>query len=162
MRAVTAAQMKAIDAAAVAREGEVALMNAAGEGIARLIDRYARGTGPIVAVALEKRPRYRPLSRPARALSADETDAIAPGEGKGDVLKERVGSKGFGDSLSIYNRRQRLAISQLAVLRLSGNAGRNEGSASSLTVPRMLRKLTTDAKLISKLASAFERRKSAN
>ncbi|HEX3462601.1 MAG TPA: NAD(P)H-hydrate dehydratase [Candidatus Elarobacter sp.] len=42
MRAVTAAQMRAIDAAAVAREGEVALMRAAGEAIASLIDRYAR------------------------------------------------------------------------------------------------------------------------
>lgn len=51
MRAVTAAQMRAIDAAAVAREGEVALMRAAGEAIASLIDRYARGSGPVVAVA---------------------------------------------------------------------------------------------------------------
>ena len=51
MRAVTVAQMKAIDSAAVARDGEIALMTAAGEGIARLIDRYARGRGPIVAVA---------------------------------------------------------------------------------------------------------------
>ena len=51
MRAVTAAQMRSIDAAAVAREGEVALMRAAGEAIARLIDRYARGDGPVVALA---------------------------------------------------------------------------------------------------------------
>ncbi len=51
MRAVTAAQMRAIDAAAVARDGEPALMRAAGEAIARLIDRYARGEGPIVALA---------------------------------------------------------------------------------------------------------------
>ncbi|HZX67309.1 MAG TPA: NAD(P)H-hydrate dehydratase [Candidatus Elarobacter sp.] len=51
MRAVTAAQMRAIDAAAVARDGEVALMRAAGEAIARLIDRYARGDGPVVAIA---------------------------------------------------------------------------------------------------------------
>ncbi|MBV8298570.1 MAG: NAD(P)H-hydrate dehydratase [Candidatus Eremiobacteraeota bacterium] len=51
MRAVTAAQMKAIDAAAVARDGEVALMRAAGEAIARLIDRYARGEGAVVAIA---------------------------------------------------------------------------------------------------------------
>jgi hydroxyethylthiazole kinase-like uncharacterized protein yjeF len=51
VRAVTAAQMKAIDAAAVAREGEVVLMRAAGAAIARLIDRCARGGGPIVAVA---------------------------------------------------------------------------------------------------------------
>ncbi|MDB5072209.1 MAG: putative Carbohydrate kinase [Candidatus Eremiobacteraeota bacterium] len=51
MRAVTAAQMRAIDAAAVARDGEVALMRAAGEAIAALIDRYARGDGPVVAVA---------------------------------------------------------------------------------------------------------------
>ena len=51
MRAVTAAQMRAIDAAAVARDGETALMRRAGEQIARLVDRYARGDGPIVAVA---------------------------------------------------------------------------------------------------------------
>ena len=51
MRAVTAAQMRAIDAAAVARDGEVALMRAAGDAIAQLIDRYARGAGPVVAVA---------------------------------------------------------------------------------------------------------------
>src|ERR1700680_3740539 len=51
MRAVTAAQMRAIDAAAVARDGEVALMRAAGEAIAQLIDRYACGDGPVVAVA---------------------------------------------------------------------------------------------------------------
>jgi hydroxyethylthiazole kinase-like uncharacterized protein yjeF len=43
--------MQAIDAAAVARAGEVALMRAAGEAIARLIDRYARGDGPVVAIA---------------------------------------------------------------------------------------------------------------
>jgi ADP-dependent NAD(P)H-hydrate dehydratase / NAD(P)H-hydrate epimerase len=51
MRAVTAAQMRAIDAAAVARDGEIALMRAAGEAIAELIDRYARGDGPVIAVA---------------------------------------------------------------------------------------------------------------
>jgi NAD(P)H-hydrate epimerase len=51
VRVVTAAQMRAIDAAAVARDGEVALMRAAGEAIARLIDRYAEGDGPIVALA---------------------------------------------------------------------------------------------------------------
>jgi hydroxyethylthiazole kinase-like uncharacterized protein yjeF len=51
VRAVTAAQMRAIDAAAVARDGEIALMRAAGDAIARLIDRYARGDGPVVAVA---------------------------------------------------------------------------------------------------------------
>jgi hydroxyethylthiazole kinase-like uncharacterized protein yjeF len=43
--------MRAIDAAAVAREGEVALMRAAGEAIAELIEHYARGDGPVVAVA---------------------------------------------------------------------------------------------------------------
>ena len=43
--------MRAIDAAAAARDGEVALMRAAGAAIARLIDRYARGDGPIVGVA---------------------------------------------------------------------------------------------------------------
>ncbi|HEV3087079.1 MAG TPA: NAD(P)H-hydrate dehydratase [Candidatus Elarobacter sp.] len=48
---MTAAQMRAIDAAAVAREGEVALMRAAGAAIARLIDRYARGDGPVVGIA---------------------------------------------------------------------------------------------------------------
>ena len=51
MRAVTAAQMRAIDAAAVQRDGEVALMRRAGEAIARLIDRYARGEGAVVAIA---------------------------------------------------------------------------------------------------------------
>jgi len=51
MRAVTAAQMRAIDAAAVARDGEIALMRAAGEAIATLIDEYARGTGAVVAIA---------------------------------------------------------------------------------------------------------------
>jgi hydroxyethylthiazole kinase-like uncharacterized protein yjeF len=51
MRAVTANQMRAIDAAAVAREGETALMHAAGEAIATLIDRYAREHGAIVAIA---------------------------------------------------------------------------------------------------------------
>ncbi len=51
MRAVTAAQMRAIDAAAVAREGETALMRRAGAAVAALIDRYARGDGPVVALA---------------------------------------------------------------------------------------------------------------
>ncbi|MBV9440855.1 MAG: NAD(P)H-hydrate dehydratase [Candidatus Eremiobacteraeota bacterium] len=51
MRAVTAAQMRAIDVAAVARDGEVVLMRAAGEAIARLVPRYARDPGPLVAVA---------------------------------------------------------------------------------------------------------------
>jgi hydroxyethylthiazole kinase-like uncharacterized protein yjeF len=51
--AVTAAQMRAIDAAAVARDGEIALMRAAGDAIALLIDRYARGDGPLVAIAGE-------------------------------------------------------------------------------------------------------------
>jgi len=73
-----------------------------------------------------------------RAIRANETDTIALGEGKTDVLKERIGSKGFGDSLSIYNRRQRLAISPLAVLSLSGNAGKG-GSASPLTVSKRFR-----------------------
>ena len=51
MKAVTALQMRAIDAAAVARDGEVSLMRAAGEAIARLIDRYARGDGAVIGVA---------------------------------------------------------------------------------------------------------------
>ncbi len=51
MRAVTAAEMKAIDAAAVARDGDVALMRAAGDAIAALIDRYTRGDGPVIAIA---------------------------------------------------------------------------------------------------------------
>ena len=51
MRAVTAAQMRAIDAAAVGRDGELALMRAAGAAIARLIDRTARGEGAVVALA---------------------------------------------------------------------------------------------------------------
>lgn len=51
MRAVTAAQMRAIDAAAVSRDGEITLMRRAGEAIARLVDRYARGDGMVVALA---------------------------------------------------------------------------------------------------------------
>ena len=51
MRAVTANQMRAIDAAAVAREGETALMRAAGEAIATLIPRYAHEHGSLVAIA---------------------------------------------------------------------------------------------------------------
>ena len=50
MRAVTAAQMRAIDAAAVTRDGEIALMMRAGAAIARLIPRF-REPGPIVALA---------------------------------------------------------------------------------------------------------------
>jgi NAD(P)H-hydrate epimerase len=50
MRAVTAAQMRAIDAAAVARDGEVALMRSAGNAIARVIPRY-HGDGPVIALA---------------------------------------------------------------------------------------------------------------
>jgi hydroxyethylthiazole kinase-like uncharacterized protein yjeF len=51
MRAVTANQMRAIDAAAVAREGEIALMRRAGAAIARLLERYARPDGALVALA---------------------------------------------------------------------------------------------------------------
>jgi NAD(P)H-hydrate epimerase len=50
MRAVTAAQMRAIDAAAVARDGEVELMRQAGAAIARVVPRY-RGDGPVIALA---------------------------------------------------------------------------------------------------------------
>lgn len=50
MRAPTAAEMRAIDAAAVAREGEVTLMRRAGDAIAAVIPRYAR-PGPIVGIA---------------------------------------------------------------------------------------------------------------
>lgn len=50
MRAVTAAQMRAIDAAAVAREGDVELMRRAGAAIARVVPRY-RQDGPIIALA---------------------------------------------------------------------------------------------------------------
>jgi ADP-dependent NAD(P)H-hydrate dehydratase / NAD(P)H-hydrate epimerase len=50
MRAVTAEQMRAIDAAAAARDGEVALMRRAGTAIARVIPRY-RGDGPVTALA---------------------------------------------------------------------------------------------------------------
>jgi ADP-dependent NAD(P)H-hydrate dehydratase / NAD(P)H-hydrate epimerase len=50
MRAVTAEQMRAIDAAAVARDGEVELMRQAGAAIARVVPRYRRD-GPIVALA---------------------------------------------------------------------------------------------------------------
>jgi hydroxyethylthiazole kinase-like uncharacterized protein yjeF len=50
MRAVTAAQMRAIDAAAVARDGEVELMRRAGAAIARVVPRY-RQDGPLMALA---------------------------------------------------------------------------------------------------------------
>lgn len=50
MRAVDAAQMRAIDAAAVARDGEIALMRRAGAAIAHVIPHYA-GEGAIVAFA---------------------------------------------------------------------------------------------------------------
>ena len=50
MRAATAGQMRAIDAAAVARDGEVTLMRRAGTAIALLIERFAR-PGPIVGIA---------------------------------------------------------------------------------------------------------------
>ena len=50
MRAVTAAQMRAIDAAAVARDGEVALMREAGSAIAWLVAREF-GSGTVVALA---------------------------------------------------------------------------------------------------------------
>ena len=50
MRAVTAAQMRAIDAAAVARDGEVELMRRAGAAIARVARRY-RQDGPVIALA---------------------------------------------------------------------------------------------------------------
>jgi NAD(P)H-hydrate epimerase len=50
MRAPTAPEMRAIDAAAVAREGEITLMRRAGDAIAALIPRYAR-PGPIVGIA---------------------------------------------------------------------------------------------------------------
>jgi hydroxyethylthiazole kinase-like uncharacterized protein yjeF len=50
MRAPTAAEMRAIDAAAVARDGEVELMRRAGDAIAALVLRYAR-PGPIVGIA---------------------------------------------------------------------------------------------------------------
>lgn len=50
MRAVTAAQMRAIDAAAVARENETVLMRRAGAAIARIVPNYRR-SGPLVALA---------------------------------------------------------------------------------------------------------------
>jgi ADP-dependent NAD(P)H-hydrate dehydratase / NAD(P)H-hydrate epimerase len=50
MRAVSAAQMRAIDAAAVARDGETALMRRAGAAIAVVAKRYA-GDGPLVGCA---------------------------------------------------------------------------------------------------------------
>ncbi|GAC1410638.1 MAG: bifunctional ADP-dependent NAD(P)H-hydrate dehydratase/NAD(P)H-hydrate epimerase [Candidatus Velthaea sp.] len=50
MRVVSSAQMRALDAAAVAREGEIALMRKAGDAIAALVSRYAR-SGPVVGIA---------------------------------------------------------------------------------------------------------------
>jgi hydroxyethylthiazole kinase-like uncharacterized protein yjeF len=50
MRVLNAAQMRALDAASVAKLGEIALMRAAGDAIATVIPRYAR-PGPLVAFA---------------------------------------------------------------------------------------------------------------
>jgi hydroxyethylthiazole kinase-like uncharacterized protein yjeF len=50
MRAPTAAEMRTIDAAAVARDGEIELMRRAGAAIAALVPRYAR-PGAIVGIA---------------------------------------------------------------------------------------------------------------
>lgn len=50
MRAPTATQMRAIDAAAVARDGEIPLMRRAGDAVAALVERFAR-PGPIVGIA---------------------------------------------------------------------------------------------------------------
>jgi NAD(P)H-hydrate epimerase len=50
MRAPTAHEMRAIDAGAVARDGELTLMRRAGDAIAAIIPRYAR-PGPIVGIA---------------------------------------------------------------------------------------------------------------
>jgi len=50
MRAVTAVQMRAIDAAALARDGEIVLMRRAGAAIARVVRRY-RQDGAVIALA---------------------------------------------------------------------------------------------------------------
>lgn len=50
MRVLDAAQMRALDAASVAKLGEIALMRAAGDAIATVIPRYAR-PGTVVAFA---------------------------------------------------------------------------------------------------------------
>jgi NAD(P)H-hydrate epimerase len=50
MRAATANQMRAIDAAAVARDGEIVLMRRAGAAIARVVPHY-REDGPVIALA---------------------------------------------------------------------------------------------------------------
>ena len=50
MRAATATQMRAIDAAAVARDGEIVLMRRAGAAIARVVPHY-REDGPVIALA---------------------------------------------------------------------------------------------------------------
>ena len=70
MRAVTAAQMRAIDAAAVARDGETELMRAAGQAIAQLIERYARGDGAVVAIAGPGQQRRRRLRGGLRTAGA--------------------------------------------------------------------------------------------
>ncbi len=51
MRAPTASEMRAMDAAAVSRDGDVSLMHRAGEAIATLVGRYVRPDGPIVGIA---------------------------------------------------------------------------------------------------------------
>jgi hypothetical protein len=94
MRAVTAAQMRAIDAAAVARDGEIALMRAAGAAIARLIDRYARGDGPVVALAgtaTTAATRTRRWRRtPARAAASSITIPAAAARARAHDARERA------------------------------------------------------------------------
>ncbi|GAC1414849.1 MAG: bifunctional ADP-dependent NAD(P)H-hydrate dehydratase/NAD(P)H-hydrate epimerase [Candidatus Velthaea sp.] len=91
MRVVTSAQMRALDAAALERQGEIALMRKAGDAIAALVSRYARA-GPIVGIAgngnnggdvfaalasLEGRRARIAYANPAVAGSAARADALA-------------------------------------------------------------------------------------
>ena len=62
-------------------------------------------------------PHHRGL---ARAVRADQSDAIPFGNGERHFLKERVRSEGLRDSLCINDGWQRLASPQVLLLRLSG------------------------------------------
>jgi len=99
MRAVTAAQMRAIDAAAVAREGEVTLMRRAGAAIAHVARRY-RGAGPLIALAGNGNnggDAFAALARldgkrivyhdPAASSSAARADALAQARAGGVELR---------------------------------------------------------------------------
>ena len=71
----------------------------------------------------------------AGTVWTDEPDAVALGDGKRHVLKERVRSKGLRNSLNINDWRQRLAVSLVSLLRLSGKLGGSVSLVSSSMGP---------------------------